>query len=144
MMKKILCILALYIFVSTATRAQSADEKQVTAAVETLKKAMLDGDKTQLEAITAPELTYGHSSGKMEDKAAFVQALVSKASDFVTMDLTQQTIKIVGNTALVRHNLSAETNDGGKAGTTKLGVLLVWQKQQGKWKLLARQAFKLL
>ena len=80
----------------------------------------------------------------MEDKTAFVQSLVSKTSDFVTMDLTQQTIKIVGNTALVRHNLNGETIDSGKPGTARLGVLLVWQKQQGKWKLLARQAFKLL
>jgi len=142
-MKKIFCLFVLCYVLSVASFAQSADEKQVAAAVETLRKAMLDGDKSQLEAITASELTYGHSSGKMEDKAAFVQALVSGTSDFVTINLADQTIKIVGNTALVRHHLTGENKDGGKPGTVNLGVLLVWQKQQGKWKLLARQAFKL-
>ena len=142
-MKRILCIITLCISVSTLSFAQSADEKEVAAAVESFRKALIDPTQASLDALTAPELSYGHSSGKLEDKAAFIDALVSKRSDFVTADLTQLTIKIVGNTAIVRHNLVAEINDGGNAGTTKLGVLLIWQKTQGKWKLLARQAFKL-
>ena len=32
--------------------------------------------------------------------------------------------------------------DGGVPNTIHLGVLLIWQKQAGEWKLLARQAFK--
>ncbi len=142
-MKKFFYLFSICFFLSLVSLAQSADEKQVAAAVETLRKAMLDGNRAQLEGITAAELTYGHSSGKMEDKAAFVEALASGKSDFVTINLADQTIKIVGNTALVRHHLTGENNDGGKPGTVNLGVLLVWQKQQGKWKLLARQAFKL-
>jgi hypothetical protein len=37
---------------------------------------MLDGDKASLDKIAAPELSYGHSSGTIEDKAAFIEALV--------------------------------------------------------------------
>lgn len=138
----LICLAALAL--TAAARAQSNDERQVAAAVKTLKKAMLDGNKSQLESITATELSYGHSSGKMEDKAAFVEALVSGKSDFITIDLSDQTIKIVGNTAIVRHNLSGTVKDNGVPGTPKIGILLIWQKQQGKWKLLARQAFKLV
>ncbi len=143
-MKKFLYLISLCIISTSVSYAQSADEKQVAATVEKFKKALLDPTKENLDELTAPELSYGHSSGKMEDKATFMQSLISKSSDFVTMELSQQTIKIVGNTAIVRHNLNAETVDGGKAGTAKIGVLLIWQKQQGQWKLLARQAFKLL
>jgi hypothetical protein len=39
--------------------------------------------------------------------------------------------------------MTGDTNDNNKPGTVNLGVLLVWQKQKGQWKLLARQAFKL-
>jgi hypothetical protein len=142
-MKKFLYLISLCIISTTVSYAQSADEKQVATTVEKFKKALLDPTKENLDELTAPELSYGHSSGKMEDKATFMQSLISKSSDFVTMELSQQTIKIVRNTAIVRHNLNAETIDGGKPGTAKIGVLLIWQKQQGKWKLLARQAFKL-
>jgi len=67
----------------------------------------------------------------------------SRFLHYFDIDLTEQTIKVSGNTAIVRHILSGNTNDGGKPGTVKLGVLTIWQKQKGQWRLLARQAFKL-
>jgi len=122
--------------------AQSKDEQAVTSAVESLRKALIDPDKATLDALVLDELTYGHSNGNIQDKATFEEALLNKSSDFVTIDLTNQTVKVVGNTAWVRHILSASTNDGGKAGTAHLSVLLVWLKQKGQWRLLARQAVK--
>jgi hypothetical protein len=124
-------------------RAQSEGaSKEVAAAVESLRKALIDPTKENLDAIAMDELTYGHSNGVIQDKAAFEEALLTKKSDFVTIDLTDQTIKVVGNTAWVRHTLSATNNDGGKPGTAHLYVLTVWMKAKGKWRLLARQAVK--
>jgi ketosteroid isomerase-like protein len=123
--------------------AQTADEKAVAAAVETLRKAMVDADKAGLEKITADALSYGHSSGKVENKAAFIEAIVSGKSDFKSIELAEQSITISENLALVRHKLTGETNNDGQPGTVNLGVLLVWQKQKGQWKLIGRQAFKL-
>jgi ketosteroid isomerase-like protein len=123
--------------------AQTKDEKDVAAAVEFMRKAMVDGDKANLTKLAAADLSYGHSSGKIQNKAEFVEAIASGASDFVTIDLTEQTIKVAGTTAIVRHKLNAQTNDGGKPGTTALGVMLIFQKQNGAWLLLARQAYKL-
>jgi len=128
---------------SLMMRAQTADEKAVAAAVETLRKAMVDGEKAALEKITADALSYGHSSGKVEDKAAFIDAMVTGKSDFKTIVLTDQSITVSENVALVRHKLSGETNNDGQPGTVNLGVLLVWQKQKGQWKLIGRQAVKL-
>lgn len=127
------------LFSYTASIAQTADEKAVAAAVENLRKAMLDGDKGRLEALTAPELTYGHSSGTLEDKSQFVEALASGKSDFTSIDLTNQTIEVVGNVALVRHELHGQSD----TGAVNIGILLVWKKDGKAWKLLARQAYKL-
>lgn len=142
-MKRILGLVLFFLVVNVAAKAQQKEEQQVAAAVEQLKNAMIAADKTQLQRITANELSYGHSSGKIDTKATFVEALVSGTSDFVTIDLSNQTIQVVGNTAIVRHNLAGEINDGGKPGTVKLGIMLIWQKQGGNWKLLARQAYKI-
>lgn len=142
-MKKVLSLFLTVFVLSITTFAQSKDEKEVAAAVANLRKGMLDGDKNLLDQVTAADLSYGHSNGNIEDKATFIRVLASGENDFVTMDVSDQTIKIVGNTAVVRHNFSAQTNNGGTPGSTKLGVLLVWQKQAGNWKLVARQAFKL-
>lgn len=142
-MKKFFYLFLTTLFLSITAQAQSKDEKEVAAAVANLRQGMIDGNKNLLDQVTSADLTYGHSNGKLEDKATFIQVLASGENDFVTMDVSDQTIKILGNTAIVRHNFFAETNNGGTPATTKLGVLLVWQKQQGKWKLIARQAFKL-
>ncbi|QKJ30030.1 nuclear transport factor 2 family protein [Mucilaginibacter mali] len=142
-MKKLhLLLFACLIFTATAF-AQSKDEKDVTAAVEFMRKAMVDGNRADLTKLAADDLSYGHSSGKIQNKAEFVEAIASGASDFVTIDLTEQTVKVVGTTAIVRHKLSAQTNDGGKPGSTVLGIMLIFQKQKGQWLLLARQAYKL-
>ena len=124
--------------------AQSADEKEVTARVESLRLAMIGADKASLEDLTSDDLSYGHSSGKIEGKASFVESIVAGTSRFMTISLTEQTVKIVDNTALVRHKLMAETGTKEKPGTANLSVLLIWQKQKGQWKLLARHATKLV
>jgi ketosteroid isomerase-like protein len=129
--------------ITASTLAQTKEETEVAAAVEALRKAMIDADKNTLEKIISTHLSYGHSGGKIEDKASFIDALTNGSSDFVTILLSDQTIKISDNTAIVRHRLDAETNDKGSSNTVHLSILLVWQKQKGQWNLLARQAVKL-
>jgi|SRR6218665_223620 len=130
------------LLISTTMNAQSKGEKEVAAAVEMLRKAMIDGSETKLNNLAADMLTYGHSSGKIETKAEFVSTLATGKSDFVTIDLTDQTIQVNGDVAIVRHSLAAQTNDGGKPGEVNLRILTVWQKQKGGWKMVARQAVK--
>lgn len=143
LMKKLTLFFAFCLLAATPLFAQTKDNRDVSDAVEFMRKAMIDGDRSRLTQVAADDLSYGHSSGKIQDKKEFVEAIASGASDFVTIDLTQQTIKVSGNTAIVRHVLSAQTNDGGKPGSVQLGILLIFQKQKGAWKLLARQAYKL-
>jgi len=138
-MKKTPLLLIVLLFSTLVSIAQTADEKAVAATVENLRKAMLDGDKAKLEALTATELTYGHSSGTLEDKSQFVEALVSGKSDFTSINLTNQTVEVVGNVALVRHELHGQSD----TGAVNIGILLVWKKDGKAWKLLARQAYKL-
>jgi Domain of unknown function (DUF4440) len=142
-MKKLVFI-TLTFMITTFSIAQSKEEKEVASAIEALRVAMIDGNKAALESVAAEELSYGHSGGHVENKAEFVDKIVSGKSDFVTIELSNQTIKVVGNTAVVRHDLAATTNDGGNTKNINLHILLVFQKQHGKWKLLARQAVKLV
>jgi ketosteroid isomerase-like protein len=118
----------------------STQETAVAAAVESLRKAMIAADKSALENLTAAELSYGHSSGRLENKAEFVDALVSGRSGFSAIELSAQTINVQDKVAVVRHVFDATTRkDGGKV---KMAILTIWAQQQEKWKLLARQAVR--
>jgi ketosteroid isomerase-like protein len=111
--------------------------------VEAFRTAMLKADRAQFEALTAEQLSYGHSAGRVETKAQFIDAATSGQSRWKFITLTDQTIQIVGKNAIVRHTLTGETERDGKTNPVKIGVLMVWHKQNGDWKLLARQAVRL-
>lgn len=121
---------------------QNKAEQEVLKAVEDLRLALISGDSKALDAVAADNLNYWHSSGKHEDKAAFIENLVSGKSDFVSIDLSDQTINVSGDVAIVHHVLAAKTNDSGIPGHVKIGILLVFQKHKEGWKLFARQAYK--
>lgn len=123
--------------------AQGSDAAAVAEAVSNLTKAMLNADKAKLEALVADQLSYGHSAGKIEDKAVFVDVVASKKTVYKSIELSNQTVSVAGNNAIVRHAWVSQSGTGdGKWNESKIGVLQVWQKQGSDWKLLARQAFK--
>ena len=142
MIKKIIFTISFLMALAVSAQKMN-DNEAVAATAEKLRLAMISGEKTELESLILPELTYGHSGGHIDDAKEFVEKLVSKKSDFVTIDITNQTVNIVGNTAIVRHHFYATTADFGKApGDVTLDIILVWVKTGKNWKLLARQAVK--
>ena len=141
MKNKYFLIAVLMILICNSSFSQSKLQ-DVENAIAQLRVAMIDADSVKLMQLTSPQLSYGHSSGKIDNQQDFVSKIVSGKSDFITMELQNQTITIAGKTAVVRHKLDATINDNGKPGEVHLLVLLIWQKQHGDWKLLARQAVK--
>ena len=119
-------------------------EADVASAVEALRKLMVQPIKEELEALVADELHYGHSDADLEDKATFIKTLMTKKSDFLSIDISDQTINVYDKTAVVRHVLRAETFDDQIPRTIKLLILSVWNLQNGGWKIVARQAVKML
>ena len=127
---------------SSSAVAESADEAAVAQAVEALRKAIFGQEKTQLEALCAEQLSYGHSGGRVENKAQFIEGVMTRKAIVKSITLSDHTIAIVGTDAIARHTWASESETDGKPTSTKIGVLQVWQKQGGNWKLLARQGFR--
>jgi hypothetical protein len=145
-MNKLLSFLlsAAFFAFSLHAEAQTAQEKAVAAAVEELKQAIIAADRARLETIAADQLVYGHSSGKVQNKAEFIEEIVRlEPNDYLTIDLIDQTITVSGKTAVVRHIYASEYISKGVKGSLRIGNMLVWQEQKGKWRLLARQAYRL-
>ena len=130
------------LLLSSRSIAQSTDAPAVAEAVAALTRAMLAADRAQLETLVADQLSYGHSGGVIQTKAEFVDVIASKKTIYKSIVLSDQTVAVAGNNAIVRHAWASESESGGKSTLSKIGVLQVWQKQGASWKLLARQAFK--
>ena len=143
-MKKIIILALFNVTLFASVIAQPSEEIEVTATAEALRNAMIDADRTALNNLIAEEVSYGHSGGKVEDKTAFLDAVLSGKNDYKTISISAQTIKMVGkDIAIVRHKFNAEILTDGEIHKPDLNVLQVWQKRKGSWKLIARQGFVL-
>jgi hypothetical protein len=124
----------------TSFAQAGGDAAAVEQQVEALRKLMLNPDKPGLEAIFADQLTYGHSDGRLMNKQEIIDSLLSHRSLFHSITLSQQTVTVSGDVAVVRTRFQADAVSNGKPGHPDFRLLLVWQKQGGQWRVLVRQA----
>ncbi len=123
--------------------ADAAEEAAVTQAVEALRKATLGQDKAKLEALLAEQVSYSHSSGVIQNKAEMIKGVMTRKGTVKSIEFPELKVAVVGNAAISRHLWVSEGETDGKPTHIRIGILEVWQKQDGSWKLLARQGYKL-
>jgi len=121
----------------------AADEAAVTESVEILRKALLEADNGKLEQVASGQISYGHSDGRVETKEQFIKGVMTRKQVVKSLAFPELKVAVVGDAAIARHIYLAESELEGKPTTTRIGALQVWQKQNGSWKLLARQGFRL-
>ncbi|RYE33517.1 MAG: nuclear transport factor 2 family protein [Sphingobacteriales bacterium] len=140
---RVILVLIMAGTVSSGCSPTSPSIGKLEASLEILRLAMADPNEAVLNKLTSEKLSYGHSSGLIENKQEFISSLASGKYNFLTIHLSDQDISIADDVAIVRHTLSATTHDMGKSkASINLKVLLVWKLKDGEWILLARQAVK--
>jgi ketosteroid isomerase-like protein len=125
--------------------AASADEEAVAKKVEAFRAAQVAADAKAFDALCAPELSYSHSDGRVEDKPTFIANATNGKSKFLSLDYKDTQIRVVGPAAIVRFHWLGEQEAvaDGKKSATNLHILMNWQKQGDDWKLLTRGSTKL-
>jgi len=128
---------------SSPALAEAGDETAVKQNVEALRGALLKADKAQLERLGADQLSYGHSDGRVQNKAEFIDGVMTRKATVKSINFPDLKIAVAGDAAITRHIYESESETDGKPNSVRIGNLQVWQKQGGDWKLLARQGYKL-
>src|SRR5215467_8358694 len=131
--------------VAPALAAEADDEAAVAKNVEAFRAAQFAADAKTLDALCAPELSYSHSDGRVEDKSTFIANATSGKSKFLSLAYEDVKIRVVGTAAVVRFHWVGESQSvaDGKKNATNLHILMNWQKQGAEWKLLSRASTKL-
>lgn len=142
-MKKIVLFVALIMLASTSIIAQSKTEQIVADAVTALHNNVVNPNREALDKLVSADLSYGHSAGKVENKDQFVDFLFNGPFKFTSINVSDQTIKVSGKNAVVRHIFIGKATNNGVPTDIRIGNLMVWRKEGSHWKLLARQAFRL-
>ena len=118
-------------------------KNQVENAVVALNDALVNPEKSSLEGMTSEVLTYGHSTGSIQDRTEFIDDLLKGPFDYLSFNTSDESIHISGDTAIARHVLSAKGTNKGEPVDLHIGIMMVFQKRNGKLHLLARQGYKL-
>jgi ketosteroid isomerase-like protein len=134
-----------FLLVSLATFGQTKDEVALRERTYLLSHTVFGSkDSLTTEDLFARMATYGHSSGKIENRAEAIDAIVHNKAFYTDTALQIQNIVLNGKTAVVRAVFKAKQNNpDGNASALNLHIMLVWVKEKGKWRLMGRQAVKL-
>ena len=134
----------LFLAITFQSSAQTEEEK-VLQRVTQLNNAIFGiKDSIALEGLLADKVSYGHSSGKIENRQEMIHGAVSNTGTYANFIMEGANVYFENNTAIVRHVLKATSIDkAGKESPLHIGILQVWVKQKKQWRLTARQAVKL-
>ena len=115
-------------------------EKEVTAAMEAWRHAMMKRDGAALERLYHEDLRYGHSNGQIETKSQAVQHIVTSKADYAAVDLVDTSIQVHGNFAIVTGKVNYKQVTAGTPSDVKLVVLHVWVRGPQGWQMIGRQS----
>ena len=130
----------LLLLVGSLALCAAEPEKQVTAAMEAFKQALIHRDGVALGRLLHDDLQYTHSGGQFETKADVIKAITSGKSIIEKLEFSDTTVRVYGNTALFKGRVDLYHS---ATNIVPMNVLHVWVNGPGGWKLVARQATRL-
>ena len=116
-------------------------EKEIMAAMNVYRQAIVKKDDAALEKVLNEDLVYTHSNNLRQDKAALIESLKGNAIT-EAIDFKDLKVRVYGNTAVVVGDVDFHMNTGGVQTVNHLNVLHVLVKGPQGWQLAARQAVK--
>jgi Domain of unknown function (DUF4440) len=122
-----------------AVSSKPDDEKAVLAAEKQYANALVKADAATLEKLLADDLSYTHSSVKMETKADVIKGVTSGTSKYTAVEFKTTKVRQFGSTVITYHDMWFVHPDS----VSKVFVTMVWAKQPAGWQLVQREATKL-
>ncbi len=124
-----------------------ADEKPlaaVQAADDARLPAMKSASRDKLEAIFSDDLRYAHSSGVVDTKASFIDALIKGTTKYLSVDYEERnfTFPAPGIALMTGRAKFKIGTPIGEIDPT-LAFLAVWRLENGQWRFLSWQSCKL-
>jgi ketosteroid isomerase-like protein len=124
-----------------------AGGKKVAAQLEQAERewaaAVCRNDFPRLEQILATDLISTHSTGLVENKAQYLEALKSGRQKYDTIQFEEMQVRVRGEAAMVAAKVRMTGNTQGKPFDNRLRFLHVWKKAKGGWQLVGHQSARL-
>jgi ketosteroid isomerase-like protein len=134
--------------VSVRPLALAAGPSAASSAVGRLDEertdAMVKGDLATLDRLLGDDLSYVHSSTKVDTKASFIENLRSGASKYKGFQREESSTRLFGDSAVNTGVAVVSVENQGQAPATfKIRYTDVWVNRGGQWQMVAWQSTRL-
>jgi len=144
MMRSCFVTLAVSALLVPLVHAADSPEAEVRKAEEARFAATIKGDLAALGALMADDMTYCHSSSKLETKQEFLDLVKSGYYQYKVINAHDISVRLYGDdTALANGLAEVEVVTNGSPLSIKLRFLEVWVKRSGRWQIAAWQSARL-
>ncbi|MCC6238429.1 MAG: nuclear transport factor 2 family protein [Dehalococcoidia bacterium] len=122
-----------------ATETLTQVQQEVLAAQRARFDATIAKDQAALERLMAEDLTYVHTSAKLESRAENVGAVLATGA-YKSFDLAHLLVRVEGDTAIITG--TADITFARPDGDTMLPIRFtdVWARRDGAWREIAWQS----
>jgi len=118
-------------------------EDQVLQADDRRFAAMRNEDWAAFDAVLAEELTYCHSTARLETKAEHMANLKARKPRYMDAAPRDRKARVHGDIGLVNGICAIHVNNDGKDNKFTVRYLAVYKKSGDTWRMLAWQSTKL-
>ena len=112
-------------------------EAEVLSADDRRFEAMRKGDWPALEAVLADDLTYVHSTARLESKAEHVGNLKAGKPHYRGIAPRDRKARVHGNVGVVNGVSEMHVENAGKEQRFTVRYLAVYAKSAGRWQMTA-------
>jgi ketosteroid isomerase-like protein len=114
-------------------------EQQILSADTDRFKAMVNGDVTMLERQLAVELSYIGTTGRIEDKHAFLYGIKSGKTKYSSIVPSERQVHVMGTVATV---IGVAVLRGGDAQSSDVGIRYtsVYVLRESRWQMMSCQS----
>ncbi len=115
-------------------------EHNVLRADEERRQFMIDADSEGLRQRLSPELIWTHSSGVVEDRESFIQAIVHKRVRYLSLDTKEVSVRELGGHWMLAGIVIGEAERDGQIKALRSRFLSLWGEESGVLKMIAWQS----
>ena len=126
-----------------ASGQQTPASEPVRAAESQRLRALVTADYTALDRLLADDLTYTHSTAKLDTKATYLEPLVSGRTRYQSLQPSDVQVRVYGTTGVVTGILRSVALVAGKESRTDMRFTNVWVRRDGRWQMVAWQSTRL-
>ncbi|MEY4168751.1 MAG: nuclear transport factor 2 family protein [Blastocatellia bacterium] len=136
----LLAILAIPVITAPTESAREA----ILRLEQEWQDALISADVAALDRLYAETMIYTHSNGSVDDKKSYIESLRSGTAKYQSMTRDEIKVQIFGDSAIVTCHWQVSSVSGTKVNNTNARYLHFYTRQNGKWRMVAHQATRII